>query len=76
MNRFRKIDHAIAKVRFCTNKLMPTLFNRDIFNRNFSLAEFLSEYRQDLTPAGLCFFQAAWDKSVTQTFIEILGKTI
>lgn len=48
---------------------------RDIFNRNFSLAEFLSKYRQDLTPAGLCFFQAAWDKSVTQTFIEILGMT-
>ncbi|XP_068696683.1 large ribosomal subunit protein mL38-like [Montipora foliosa] len=48
---------------------------RDITSRTFSLAEFLSKHCDDLTPAGLCFFQASWDKSVTQTYLETLGIT-
>ena len=57
--------------------LMPLLhlFNRDITSRSFSMAELLSKHSADLTPAGLCFFQASWDNSVTQTFLETLGKT-
>ncbi|XP_029204256.2 39S ribosomal protein L38, mitochondrial-like [Acropora millepora] len=47
----------------------------DITSRSFSLAELLSKHSADLTPAGLCFFQASWDKSVTQTFLETLGIT-
>jgi len=48
---------------------------REIASRTFSLAEFLSKHGKDFTPAGLCFFQAVWDKSVTQTFTEILDMT-
>lgn len=48
---------------------------RDIFNRTFSLSEFLSNHRHELIPAGLCFFQAAWDETVTRTFRETLGIT-
>ena len=55
---------------------MFTSLDRDITSRTFSLAEFLSKHREDLTPAGLCFFQATWDNSVTQSFMEILGKTV
>ena len=47
--------------------------NRDITSRAFSLAKFLSDHNNHLTPAGLCFFQATWDESVTQTFMETLG---
>lgn len=53
-----------------------TSLNRDITSRTFSLPEFLAKHRKDLTPAGLCFFQATWDNSVTQTFMETLGKTV
>lgn len=52
---------------------MLALLDRDIFNRTFSLSEFLSNHRHELIPAGLCFFQAAWDETVTQTFRETLG---
>jgi len=48
---------------------------RDITSRTFSLAKFLSDHDNHLTPAGLCFFQATWDESVTQTFMEMLGMT-
>lgn len=48
---------------------------RDITSRTFSLPKFLAKHRKDLTPAGLCFFQATWDNSVTQTFMETLGMT-
>ena len=52
---------------------MLALLDRDIFNRTFSLSEFLSNHRHELIPAGLCFFQAAWDETVTRTFRETLG---
>lgn len=52
---------------------MLALLDRDIFNRTFSLSEFLSNHRHELIPAGLCFFQAAWDETVTQTCRETLG---
>ncbi|KAL9975622.1 hypothetical protein ACROYT_G012805 [Oculina patagonica] len=52
----------------CTN-------GRDITSRTFSLAKFISDHKDRLTPAGLCFFQATWDESVTQTFMEMLGMT-
>ncbi|KAJ7337307.1 39S ribosomal protein L38, mitochondrial [Desmophyllum pertusum] len=48
---------------------------RDITSRTFSLSQFLSDHKEDLTPAGLCFFQATWDENVTQTFMEMLGMT-
>ena len=52
---------------------MLALLDRDIFNRTFSLSEFLSNHRHELIPAGLCLFQAAWDEMVTRTFRETLG---
>ena len=53
-----------------------TALNRDITSRTFSLAKFLSDHNHHLAPAGLCFFQATWDDSVTQTFMEMLGTVI
>ena len=54
-------------------KLIIIALNSDITSRTFSLAKFLSDHNNHLTPAGLCFFQATWDESVTQTFMEMLG---
>ncbi|XP_027035548.1 39S ribosomal protein L38, mitochondrial-like [Pocillopora damicornis] len=48
---------------------------RDISCRTFSTAKFISDHKNNLTPAGLCFFQATWDESVTQTYMEKLGMT-
>ena len=50
-----------------------SIFNRDISSRTFSTAKFISDHNNNLTPAGLCFFQATWDESVTQTYMENLG---
>ncbi|PAA51076.1 hypothetical protein BOX15_Mlig010225g7, partial [Macrostomum lignano] len=36
--------------------------------RDFSTAEFYRRHQDRLTPAGLCFFQAAWDPSVRTVY--------
>ena len=54
-------------------KVWFSIFNRDISCRTFSTAKFISDHKNNLTPAGLCFFQATWDESVTQTYMEKLG---
>ena len=54
-------------------KVWFSIFNRDISCRTFSTAKFISDHKNNLTPAGLCFFQATWDESVTQTYMENLG---
>ncbi|XP_031556350.1 39S ribosomal protein L38, mitochondrial-like isoform X2 [Actinia tenebrosa] len=39
----------------------------------FKLAELLHDNKDDVTPAGLGFFQAAWDETVSNTYLETLG---
>ncbi|XP_076286146.1 mitochondrial ribosomal protein L38 [Lasioglossum baleicum] len=36
--------------------------------RNWTTLEFYREYQDDLTPAGLAFFQSDWDSSVTEFY--------
>uniref|UniRef100_A0A0B6ZVU1 Large ribosomal subunit protein mL38 n=1 Tax=Arion vulgaris TaxID=1028688 RepID=A0A0B6ZVU1_9EUPU len=40
--------------------------------RSFSTLDFYHENEDNLTPAGLSFFQSQWDKSVTSVFHHIL----
>lgn len=42
--------------------------------RTFSTLDFYRKFQDDLTPAGLCFFQADYDKSVKKVFHEKLGE--
>ena len=70
------VVHNIYLKALITDQLMFTSLNRDITSRTFSLDEFLSKHQEHLIPAGLCFFQASWDNSVTQSFEEVLGKTV
>lgn len=41
-------------------------------DRTFETLEFYRERQDDLTPAGLAFFQSDWDKSVRNTYHHIL----
>lgn len=41
--------------------------------RTFSTLDFYRKFQDDLTPAGLCFFQADYDRSVRKVFHEKLG---
>lgn len=42
--------------------------------RSFSTLEFYRKFQDDLTPAGLCFFQSDYDKSVQDVFYKTLGE--
>jgi len=44
----------------------------DLSERTFSTYEFYKQRQDDLTPAGLAFFQTDWDKTVTDFFHNIL----
>lgn len=42
-------------------------------DRTFKTLDFYKEFQDYLTPAGLAFFQADWDDSVTQFYHKTLG---
>lgn len=42
--------------------------------RTFRTFDFFSKLCSDLRPAGLAFYQVAWDPSVKHVFHNILGK--
>lgn len=48
--------------------------SRNLASRSFTTRAFLETFQDKMEPVGLSFFQATWDKSVTNTFTEILGK--
>ncbi|XP_056153150.1 39S ribosomal protein L38, mitochondrial [Lampris incognitus] len=41
-------------------------------DRTFKTVEFYRKHQNNITPAGLAFFQCQWDESVTNTFHNIL----
>lgn len=41
--------------------------------RNWSTLEFYRKYQDNLTPAGLAFFQSDWDSSVKEFYHSTLG---
>ncbi|XP_066521227.1 39S ribosomal protein L38, mitochondrial [Hoplias malabaricus] len=41
--------------------------------RSFKTVEFYRKYEDQITPAGLAFFQSQWDESVTNTFHTLLN---
>lgn len=46
---------------------------RNLIERNWNTLEFYRKYQDDLTPAGLAFFQADWDPSVKEFYHSVLG---
>lgn len=41
--------------------------------RTFKTFDFYRKHQDNMTPAGLAFFQSDWDKTVTDTFHNLLG---
>lgn len=41
---------------------------KDLTKRNFNTFEFYKSRQDDITPAGLAFFQCDWDKSLTDFY--------
>ena len=49
------------------------ILSRILAERTFRTREFYRELQDTITPAGLAFFQADWDSSVTDFFHKELG---
>lgn len=41
--------------------------------RFFSTRNFYKQFQQEITPAGVSFFQTAWDKSLTEFYHDVLN---
>lgn len=54
-----------------TNLKKPNSFN--LTDRTFSTLDFYRERQDDLTPAGLAFFQSDWDTSLLRFYNDSLG---
>lgn len=46
----------------------------DLSGRGFNTEEFYRQHEDQLTPAGLCFFQSDWDSSVTEFYHQTLQR--
>lgn len=46
----------------------------DLAARTFETLEFYRKYQDDITPAGLAFFQSDWDKSLIDFYHNVLSK--
>ncbi|XP_007560969.1 large ribosomal subunit protein mL38 [Poecilia formosa] len=44
-----------------------------LVDRTFKTVDFYRKHQDDMTPAGLAFFQSQWDESVTNTFHNTLN---
>ncbi|PWA21522.1 hypothetical protein CCH79_00003474 [Gambusia affinis] len=53
---------------------MPSfLLSHSLVDRTFKTIDFYRKHQDDMTPAGLAFFQSQWDESVTNTFHNTLN---
>ncbi|XP_055538991.1 39S ribosomal protein L38, mitochondrial [Wyeomyia smithii] len=46
--------------------------NMDLAARTFKTCDFYRKYQDDITPAGLAFFQSDWDKSLIEFYQNVL----
>lgn len=60
----KKMDFSDIKAATDSNKLAT---------RTFSTFDFYRKHQDDITPAGLSFFQANWDDSLTAFFHDVLS---
>lgn len=50
--------------------------SHSLADRTFSTLEFYRKHQDNMTPAGLAFFQSQWDESVTKTFHNTLSESL
>jgi hypothetical protein len=68
---YHKISFCVARCSCCID---PFFYSLQLEERTFQTLEFYRERQDDITPAGLAFFQSDWDRSVTDFFHSTLSK--
>lgn len=66
----------IVRVKKVVYYFIFIIFSTTLSERTFSTYEFYKNLQDDITPAGLAFFQADWDKSLKQFYHNVLGNLI
>lgn len=61
------------KLDFSSLKLGSEDYNK-LDKRTFKTYDFYRQYQDDITPAGLAFYQTNYDKSLTKFYHEVLSK--
>lgn len=51
------------------------LYRNDLDKRTFKTYDFYRKLQDNITPAGLAFFQSDWDTNVTQFYHNVLNRT-
>lgn len=46
----------------------------DLEQRTFNTFDFYKSLQDEITPAGLAFFQSRWDESITSFYHKVLSK--
>lgn len=54
---------------------LPLVHSHSLVDRTFKTLDFYRKHQDNMTPAGLAFFQCQWDESVTDTFHNTLGES-
>lgn len=62
-----------SRLDFSAHKLAATDYN-NLEKRTFSTLDFYRQHQDELTPAGLAFYQTNWDESLTQFYHNVLRK--
>ncbi|EDW65240.2 large ribosomal subunit protein mL38 [Drosophila virilis] len=60
-----------SRLDFSAHKLAATDYN-NLEKRTFSTLDFYRQHQDELTPAGLAFYQTNWDESLTQFYHNVL----
>lgn len=57
-----------------SNMKLPCEDSLNLEKRTFKTSQFYRQYQDDITPAGLAFFQTNYDKSLTKFYHDVLSK--
>ncbi|XP_055610590.1 39S ribosomal protein L38, mitochondrial [Uranotaenia lowii] len=60
------------KLDLSSYKVSETEGTVDLAARTFETLDFYRKYQDDITPAGLAFFQSDWDKTLIQFYHDVL----
>lgn len=55
--------------------MLSYLPSHSLVDRTFKTVDFYRKHQDNMTPAGLSFFQCQWDESVTNIFHNTLSES-
>lgn len=68
-------DNLCVSVCLTYKCVLPLLSSHSLADRTFKTVDFYRKHQDNMTPAGLAFFQCQWDESVTNTFHNTLSES-